>query len=207
MTRSRILNSYLYELVQRHLKSFVLEQNFWKKVWKKHGNWQICPALPFLKVWAKLTLQLSNQLCISKKKYIFFFRKISWDGVKMQKFSNSQQLHFTGSLVGKGEMKIILTDFPTSHLLSPRKASRSFSNSGALLVRMSLNACCWGKNKAHACQWVRTAAGKIDFLGVSCERDGQRKLEKVTVESFGLAQILKYSLFLIPCCSLEEGIC
>lgn len=161
---------------------------------------QICPTLPFLKVWAKLALQLSHQLCISKKKYIFFC-KIPWDGVKMQKFSNSQQLHFTGSLVGKGEIKIILTDFPTSHLLSPRKASKSFSNSGALLVRMSLNACCWGKNKAHAHQWVCTAAGKIKFLGVSCERDGQKKLEKVTVESFGLAQILKYSLFLIPCYS------
>jgi len=59
------------------------------------------------------------------------------------------------------ETKIILTDFPTNHFLSPKKVSKSFSSSGALLVRMSLKAFSWGKNRTHA------AVSKTGFLRVS----------------------------------------
>lgn len=59
-----------------------------------------------------------------------------------------------------GETKIILTDVPTSQLLSPKKLSKSFRNSGALLVRMSSNACFWEKNETQRCPPMRKDCGQ-----------------------------------------------
>lgn len=59
-----------------------------------------------------------------------------------------------------GETKVILTDVPTSHLLSPKKLSKSFRNSGALLVRMSSNARFWEKNETQRCPPMHKDCGQ-----------------------------------------------
>lgn len=94
---------------------------------------------------------MRNQLCIRKNKELKSGEGCFMGWHEIQKFGNSQWFHFSGNLIGMGETKNILTDFPTSQLLSPKKVSKCFSNSGALLVRISSNACFWGKNETQRC--------------------------------------------------------